>query len=74
MTTWNNNNRDNYYDNERGDGGNEDKMRMKTQCHSILIQNLPSDLTKQEIEVMFSQIEIIKNEKKINGYTQNGDS
>ncbi|CAF1549766.1 unnamed protein product, partial [Rotaria magnacalcarata] len=53
--------RNDYYDNnERGDVYNEDNIRMKTQYHTIFIQNLPHNITKHELEIIFNQSGLIK--------------
>jgi hypothetical protein len=82
MTTWNdldeelfkkdddketderNDSRNNDYDNDKRDDG--DDICMKTQGYTIFIQNLPRNITKQELEVIFDQNEIIKDVKKAN--------
>ncbi|CAF4374302.1 unnamed protein product [Rotaria socialis] len=58
--------RTNQYDNSGSTTGGDDN-RMETQRDTIFIQNLPKNVTVSQLKDVFSQIGIIKNDKKTNG-------
>ena len=49
-----------------GDNNNDSNSDMTVQKDTIFIQNLPKDVTNQDLELHFGSIGIIKNDKKTN--------